>query len=498
VSRDPARPVSRRTLLALTATALLGGCTTDDANPAARSTPTADTSREDAAIFELSFTEQHRYRPFHVVAPGFVQASATDVGTVDELFRSDTSPQAPFAAVEVDVARGSGVLVAGLSSAQGDRVAATYDAGRGRVAIEVRVDGRTRVVRRRSVDLPDELTFGFAVCENQVTVLVRTEGEWRPLLTERAKVARLIDLRDPGVLGGMTYTWGVRSGFADLGDVRAGLFGMTGLRDPHLVQHADGTPYVRDGKVYLTWTCAGLGFFQQAHWAVFTLDLQDPTRLEQVAQLYSNRDGLLLGDHAGQLVRDGDRWLVATSSWGDFDFAGVHVRHLTSTDDLLTGVHLLETERTALPTDVGSWDPGFTRVDGRWLLGFVESPSQRPFDFHPALARADGDDPFERLEKVGAADELHQCEGPILARVDDRWWFLASDGDARHYPVFDLQMRRVGRLDAPYPTNIPHPQLLRREAGDWLMVSFDGTQYAEPTMGYGGHGDVVIMASRES
>jgi hypothetical protein len=174
------------------------------------------------------------------------------------------------------------------------------------------------------------------------------------------------------------------------------------------------------------------------------------------------------------------------------------VRHLTTSDDLVSGVHLLETERTGLPTDVSSWDPGFTRVDGRWLLGFVESPSQRPFDFHPALARAAGDHPFERLERVGAADELHQCEGPILARVDDRWWFLASDGDARHYPVFDLQMRRVGRLDAPYPTNIPHPQLLRREAGDWLMVSFDGTQYAEPTMGYGGHGDVVIMASREA
>ena len=30
------------------------------------------------------------------------------------------------------------------------------------------------------------------------------------------------------------------------------------------------------------------------------------------------------------------------------------------------------------------------------------------------------------------------------------------------------------------------------------MISFDGTQYAEDIMGYGGHGDVVIMASREA
>jgi hypothetical protein len=233
---------------------------------------------------------------------------------------------------------------------------------------------------------------------------------------------------------------------------------------------------------------------------VFTLDLADPTRLEQVAQLYSHRDGLLLGDHAGQLVRDGDSWLVATSSWGDFDFDGVHVRHLTTDDDLLTGVHVLETERTDLPTDVSSWDPGFTRIDGTWFLGFVESPSQDPFDFHPALASTSAATPWEGLTSVGAADDLHQTEGPVLARVGDDWWFLASDSDARHYPVFDLRMRRAGRLDAPYPTNIPHPQLLHRPAaqgGGWLMVSFDGTQYAEPTMGYGGHGDVVIMASRE-
>jgi hypothetical protein len=27
-------------------------------------------------------------------------------------------------------------------------------------------------------------------------------------------------------------------------------------------------------------------------------------------------------------------------------------------------------------------------------------------------------------------------------------------------------------------------------------VSFDGTQFAEKTMGYGGHGDVVIMGTR--
>ena len=483
--------IGRRGLLAATAAGLLTAACTTEGAPAP--------PRKDATIFDLSLTERHRYRPFHLVAPGFVQDTRTGLGDVSTLTRSDRSPPAPFCAVELDVEGGDGVLVAGLGTAGGDRVVATCSVATGVVAIEVRSAGSTRVVRRRSVELPERFTLGFAVCENQATVLVRTGGEWRPLLTERDKVAALVDLREPATLAAHTYTWGVRSGTAALGDVRAGLFGMTGLRDPHLVQHADGTPYVRDGLAYLTWTCAGLGFFQQAHWGVFTLDLADPTRLEQVAQLYSRRDGLLLGDHAGQLVRDGDRWLVATSSWGDFDSDGVHVRHLTTDADLLSGVHVLETERTDLPTDDSRGTPGSPASTGRGSLRSWRAPRRTRSTSIPRSPRRRPPSPLRGPDRVGAAADLHQTEGPVLARVGDDWWFLASDGDARHYPVFDLRMHRVGRLDAPYPTNIPHPQLLHRpgaQGGGWLMVSFDGTQYAEPTMGYGGHGDVVIMADR--
>jgi hypothetical protein len=214
-------------------------------------------------------------------------------------------------------------------------------------------------------------------------------------------------------------------------------------------------------------------------------------RLE--SQLFTRRDGLVLGDHAGHLVRDGDRWLVATSSWGDFEPGSIHVRHAETTADLLTGVHLLETVPTPLPTRMGSWDPSLTRVDGVWHVGFVESPSQRPFDFHPALASTDSEDWHDGLELVAAAASLRRCEGPILTTVAGRTWLLASDGEARHYPVFNLAGRRVGRLDAPYPTNIPHPQLLEGPDGTWSVLTFDGTPFHQDVMGYGGHGDVVVM-----
>ncbi|UMG92857.1 hypothetical protein [Nocardioides sp. TF02-7] len=448
-----------------------------------------------AAVLDLTFEETHRFRPFALVAPGFevpLEEPAEGAGGGGDadppLSLSGTGPVAPFAAVTARVGRGRAAV--GLAVPDGDHVLVRWSPRTRRVTLEVRRDGRTRVLRRRTVALRPGDGLAFALCERQVTALVDTGEGWRPLLTERAKVAARVDLRDEDELG--------RHRYACAGDVErptAGLFGMTGLRDPHLVQHADGTPYERDGRVFLTWTCAGLGFFQQAHWSVWSMDPARPEQMRLESQLFFRRDGLLLGDHAGQLVRDGDRWLVAVSSWGDFAPGRIHVRHTETTADLLAGTHLLDTEPTPLPTDVGSWDPALLRRDGAWHVGFVESPSQDPFDFHPALARTTDANWWRGLEKVAAADALHQCEGPILATVDDETWLLASDGDARDYPILDLDGHRVGSLDAPYPTNIPHPQLVPDPAGGWLVVTFEGTQHAERVMGYGGHGDVVVMHS---
>ena len=449
-------------------------------------------------MFDLSLTESHRYRPFSLVCPAFVADDL--VPENGSLTRSEHVPPAPFVAVVGDVPADAdeGVVELGLASGTGDSVLARHDRRTGSLRIVVRCGETVHHVAATTVSSSSVSRLAFVLCENRVTVLGACGGSWDALLTDHDGVADVVDLRVPATLSSFAYAWG-----GPLAQVRSGLFGMAGIRDPHLVQHADGTAYVRDGKVYLTATCAGLGFFRQAHWAVFTLDLEDPTELVPVAKLFSRRDGLLLGDHAGQLVRDeaDERWLLATSSWGDFEVdpggRSVHVRHVTTTDDLLHGVHVVETEPTPLPTTHGAWDPGMTLVDGRWHVSFVESPSQGPFDFHPALAvAAPGGAWTEGLTLVGAATDQHQCEGPVLAEVDGRHWLLASDGDHRHYPVFDLTMRRVGRLDAPYPTNIPHPQLVALPDGGHLMVSFDGTQFEDEVLGYGGHGDVVVMRSR--
>lgn len=456
--------------------------------------------------FDLHFSVVDQFRPFALIAPNFVQfdsaitphTRALAAGTV---ITTNVRPRAPYGTVTVEVQQldGAGV-VAGLAGASAS-VLGVYDARTGKVSIEVTTGGTTTTVKSADASLKAPFRFATVVNENAVTVLADATGTgtgWQPLITERDGVRALIDLRVPDVLGTLSYAYGGRGdGTALLGRVQAGYFGQAGVRDPHLVQHADGRPYVKGGKLYLTMTQAGLGFFQQAHWGVWTLDLAS-AKLEQVATLFFARDGVILGDHAGQIVYDDDkdRFILLNTSWGDFNFAGVHVRHTTTKANVLSGVHVLATEQLALPTTVSSWDPALTKINGRWHIAFVESPTQQPaFVFHPALAAGPrGADYDEGLTLLGADTSVDQTEGTILQQVGGTWYVLASDGDARQYPVYDLKMRKLGTLDAPYGTNIPHPMIVRRN-GAWWLITFDGTQYAEPVLGYGGHGDFILMKS---
>lgn len=451
-------------------------------------------------MLDLTFVESHRLRPTSLLGPGFVDVDldvAHAAPRTPGLVRATTGPVAPYAVVQVRASAwtgtGRGSIAAGLGSPDGDAVLVRRT--RRSVVIEIRTQGRTRLLRRRRLPAAGTCGVAFALCENQVTALVDEGAGWRPVLSERAGIRRHLDLRREDVLARFRYAW--EGDQAVLEQVRAGVFGGVGLRDPHLVQHSDGTPYERDGRVFLTWTAAGLGHFTQAHWTVWSADPSSFADLRLEAHLFFRRDGLILGDHAGQLVRHDGRWLVAVSSWGEFDERRVGVRHTRSDQDLLHGVHLLDTRPVALPTPYAAWDPALVRRDGVWHVAFVESPSQAPFVFHPALARTSATDWTRELGLEMRAASVHEhCEGPVLVEHEGRLWLLASDGDTRRYPVFDLEGRHHGSLDAPYPTNIPHPQVVPDPRGGQWLVTFDGTSTTADPLGYGGHGDVVVMHTR--
>ncbi|HRK47909.1 MAG TPA: hypothetical protein PK324_19915, partial [Nocardioides sp.] len=69
---------------------------------------------------------------------------------------------------------------------------------------------------------------------------------------------------------------------------------------------------------------------------------------------------------------------------------------------------------------------------------------------------------------------------------------LASDKRRRCYPVLDLDLREVDRLDAFYPTNIPWPTIATLDS-ESLLVGFNGAPYGGRLVGYGSHGEVVLQ-----
>ncbi|MBM7805735.1 hypothetical protein JOD57_001572 [Geodermatophilus bullaregiensis] len=450
------------------------------------------------SLLGTRFREVARVRPRSLLSP-FLDVDRTGEGAGERLTGLGAGPPAPFCAVllDLDGPADGGVAECGLTT-PGGPVLARLDVSAG--TAELVVAGV--VVRTAPLDGRAPRGLACVVNENQVSVLLGApDGDWTPVLTERAAVAERVDLRDPAVLGAAEYACAA-SGL-HLRRVRAGCSGPAGVRDPQVVRTTDGRPLVRDGRLYLTMTSAGLGFFQQASWGVWAIDPADPARVDQVAALYSSRDGLLLGDHAGQLVVDEatGTTTVLVSSWGDHDPAtGVHVRTATTSDDLLSGVHVLATARLDLPTAAGAWDPSLARIGGRWHLAFTECESFGPprYVFHPALAVTDSGDPTRGLVRVAADAAREQTEGTLLVPSDGTWYLLASDRDAAEYPVYDTALRQLGALRAPYGSNIPHPMVLPGGTDGrtpWL-VTFDGTPWHEDLFGYGTHGDLVVMAHR--
>lgn len=444
--------------------------------------------------------------PLHVVARRRPVALVAPTGVVTVPSGTDLvalAQPAPYVAVQADLrpTTAAARVVLRLVSSSTD-LRGELDLGTGTVGLSVSDPGG-RTSRHRSrrfgrATLPVD-AVALSLTGTWLTAWARERGRW----TARGRVhlEGRVPTRDEGFVAGLRAGC-VVAGADPVSAVRAGGFGQVGLRDLRVVTHATGGPVREDGRLLLTATSAGPGFFDTGHTSVWALD-EGTLALEHRADLFFRRPDRpgVFGDHATHLVRDAGRWLVATSTWGDFRAtgpdAGVAVTVAETRADLRHGRHVLDTRLLRLPTEglrsVGVWDPHLVRTDDGWLVGYVSA--RRFFRFHPVLAA--GPD-LGHLALRSADPGRVATEGTTLLRVDGQWLVLASDGPDGHkgqrtrFPVFDLDLREVGTLRAPYPSNLPWPSLVHTDQG-WLMVTFDGRGYGGPLPGYGTHGDVVLL-----
>lgn len=433
----------------------------------------------------IAFEEHERFRPFELLPDAGVFHDEDDVDTRERRYVGHAL-QAPYLTVELTPNASPASSAAGLACPSGT-VEAEYDPGTGIARITFDAGPGPVQLAATAVKGPC-MRLAVTFTENVVVLWRGGPAGWEVLLKHALDRDKSLDLRTTGeITGSRLYC---RGGFRK---VRAGYFGYLGLRDPQLIRRPDGEPVHRGGRVWITATCAGPGFFPAAHWAVFSFPAEDPSDLRLESHLFFERDGLRLGDHAGFILHDGGSALLGVSSWGDFA-ENAHIRRASSQRDLLTGVHVLESQRWELPTEYDSWDPSMLLHDGKWWLGFVECTGYKPrFTFRPALAATQVGAGWDAPLAYIGADEVHQqTEGTMLTLHAGTLNLLASDGDARDYPVYDLEMNRIDTLHAPYPTNIPHP-LVIDVGGNPFILTFDGTPVSGKELGYGTHGDVIIL-----
>ena len=561
-SENPLRTLDRRDFLKLLGAAGIGVAAGASVGP-----PSADAAvKTKLKPTDFTFTRREQYRPFDLLAKNFVELDDgfdTDTsadytvltpgpertaGTVEagggELrvsgqrhftaLKSNTGQVAPYATVILDVKSlvgpGPGPedsVFVGLYKDADNYVHAFYNNRQKIIGFDVVVNGQVFGLGVTRADLTAPFSFAFVLNENEITALVndsRNDSGFRPYIKRNVRDARrdgqsVLDMRDATTLAEYKNGFGARAteeGTIAFDAVRAGYYGEAGLRDPHVVQYADGAPYIKDNKLYFTFNNAGLGFFEKAHWAVWTLDLSDYTKLEQVGNLFFRReDGKILGHHAGQVILDEteNRWIILTSSWGDFGENAVDILYaeLPSTTDLLNGVQILDAiphPVNALRPSPGKWDPGATRIDGSWFFPFVIA-NELFGDFQPALAKSLPGADHTELTLVGTDEDRNATEGPIIQKLGGRWRVFASNGDDTQppelrgkYPIYNLDMKFQGYLDAAHPTNIPHPMIVpiplpRKRKTKYILVTFNGTQYFEPLLGYGTHGDLFVMEATQ-
>jgi hypothetical protein len=433
-----------------------------------------------------------RRRPVDLIQPGLRRVSASPAPSLVAF-----GAVAPYSAVVLDLdhAEIAGRLTLTLEG-YAVPLRATYDGGRRLIGLEV--GDRTVRSRRHARPGGPVRSLGLTLTGTHLTALSHDGVRWTA--HGRVDLSDVVDTRDPARLAALAASWQWQPRGAEpapVTAVHAGPFGQLGLRDLHVATTAEGETVRLGDRIVLTATHAGPGAFDTGHCGVWALD-PGTLELEHLADLYFTRDDRpgVFGDHATHLVRDGDTWLVLTSTWGDFDRTRVDITMATTTGDLLTGEHVLASTRVAVPSDgVGVWDPHLTRIDGEWHLAYTWA--RKFFRFAPGLARG----PLDALEPVAEDRGRRATEGTVLVELDGQWRLLASDGREnperlrKRYPIFDLALQEIGTVPAPYLTNLPWPMLVR-DGDDWLMLAFNGTRAGGELLDYGTHGEVVILRGR--
>ncbi len=150
----------------------------------------------------------------------------------------------------------------------------------------------------------------------------------------------------------------------------------TGQADPQIIQYKDGSPLIRDGRLYVCFTTRGFERIIDSYQGVYSIDLDSYELRLEGALFFGKGDGIMYGFHATKVVYDADtkKYLVMTTTHED-----THTLAYAETDaDLLHGTHYLECTELDFPHNYtrghgyNTEDPDFfyDSKAGKWRLAY--------------------------------------------------------------------------------------------------------------------------------
>ena len=252
----------------------------------------------------------------------------------------------------------------------------------------------------------------------------------------------------------------------------------TGQADPQIVQTTDGTPLIRDGKLYVCFTTRGFEQIRDSYQGVYSLDIDSYELKLEGALFFGKGDGKIYGFHATKVVYDeaNKEYLVMTTTHAD-----THILAYCSTkSDILHGMHFLECKELDFPHNYsrakhkGTEDPDFFYDSevGKWRLAYCAMKNKSWTTF---LCESDSwNGPYEMI----AESPKNNNTGLRITTVGGRRYVL-SGGPGTTYYIYDYPtLRYEGTFQQQYanggfrgwPTIVPIPY---GNYERYLWITFD-------------------------
>ena len=252
----------------------------------------------------------------------------------------------------------------------------------------------------------------------------------------------------------------------------------TGQADPQIVQNTDGTPLIRDGKLYVCFTTRGFEQIRDSYQGVYSLDIDSYELKLEGALFFGKDDGKIYGFHATKVVYDEAKgeYLVMTTTHAD-----THILAYCSTkSDILHGMHFLECKELDFPHNYsrakhkGTEDPDFfyDSEAKKWRLAYCAMKNKSWTTFLCESENWNG--PYEMI----AESPKNNNTGLRITTVGGRRYVL-SGGPGTTYYIYDYPtLRYEGTFQQQYanggfrgwPTIVPIPY---GNYERYLWITFD-------------------------